>query len=137
MLITIGFGLLLVIGIVVFYGFYDYYYDNDFVGFIGIMFAIVGLIGLVTSGLVALMVKVNLDLDYEKMLNERNLIEYRLEQIEESGESGSYAEIQLYHDIIEYNKVVLTQKKWANNIWTNWFYNRKVAELELITVEVK
>lgn len=68
------------------------------------------------------------DLDYQNTLHEREVIEYRLDHMEENIVGNE----MLYNDIVEFNNMLRSQKKWANNPWTSWFNNEKIAALDYI-----
>lgn len=59
-------------------------------------------------------------------------LQLRLETIEDAYEDGNIISIQelnsIYNEIYNYNKYVKSYKHWANNIWTSWFYSKKVAD---------
>ena len=67
-------------------------------------------------------------------------LQQRLEKIEDASEDGNILSIQelnsIYAEIYSYNMSVRSYKHWANNIWTNWFYSKKVAN-ELKYIEIK
>ena len=68
------------------------------------------------------------DLDYQNTLHEREVIEYRLDHMEENITGNE----MLYNDIVKFNNMLRSQKKWANNPWTSWFNNKKIAALNYI-----
>lgn len=68
------------------------------------------------------------DLDYQNALHEREVIEYRLDHMSENITGNE----MLYNDIVEFNNKLRSQKKWANNPWTSWFNNKKIAALDYI-----
>ena len=67
---------------------------------------------------------------------EKNRIEYeslcqRYEIVTSEYEDVSKSDV--IKDIAEWNKNVYSEKHWANNPWTNWFYSKRVAdELKMI-----
>ena len=106
----------------------DGYFDEETFPLVG-MFVIGTL--LTISLAVVLIVRITRDVEYEKMLNEREIIEYRLELIEQD-ELDTYAEIQLYSDIVSYNRRIIDAQRWASNPWTSWFFNQKIADMDII-----
>jgi hypothetical protein len=65
------------------------------------------------------------------MLDERELIEYRIED-----KSGNFvSDGKLYNDIVEFNNSLRKVKEGANSPWTNWFYNDDIATIDYIEVE--
>lgn len=69
--------------------------------------------------------------DFEKVLYEKKTIEYRIEHQEDNIVGNEL----LYGDIVEFNNELRNTKYWANNPWTNWFNNDKVAQLGYIEYE--
>ena len=67
---------------------------------------------------------------------EENRIEYeslceRYEIVTSEYEDVSKSDV--IKDIAEWNKNVYSEKHWANNPWTSWFYSKRVAdELKMI-----
>lgn len=71
---------------------------------------------------------VNKDIDYQNAMYEREMLEYRIDNMEENIVGNE----MLYNDIVEFNNELRNVKKWANNPWTNWFYNKDVATIDYI-----
>lgn len=104
---------------------------HDILFNVGIPCVAVGLLlSLVSSG-IALGNAAYYDLDYQNALHEREVIEYRLDHMKENITGNE----MLYSDIVEFNNMLRSQKKWANNPWTNWFNNEKIAELDYIELD--
>ena len=62
---------------------------------------------------------------------EENRIEYeslceRYEIVTSEYEDASKSDV--IKDIAEWNKDVYSYKHWAYNLWTNWFYSKRVAD---------
>ena len=72
--------------------------------------------------------RISYDIDYQNALHEREVLEYRLDHKEDDFPGNE----MLYSDIVNFNNKLRSQKKWANNPWTNWFNNKKIAELDYI-----
>lgn len=71
------------------------------------------------------------DIDYQNMLDKRELIEYRIE-----GKGGNFvSDGRLYNDIAKFNNSLRKVKDGANSLWTNWFYNDDIATIDYIEVE--
>lgn len=98
---------------------------------VGITCTVVGLFLSLILGGVALGNAAYYDLDYQNALHKREVIEYRLDHMEEDITGNE----MLYNDIVEFNNMLRSQKKWANNPWTNWFNNEKIAELDYIELD--
>lgn len=90
------------------------------------------LIGTITTTFLLAVVICNLafsDIGYEDMSAERQMLEYRIEHCE-----NTIGNELLYSDVFEFNEKLRHSKKWRNCPWTNWFYNRKIAEMDYIDI---
>lgn len=125
MIIAILTFVLLVICIVLIY-LDNEYWDTEWVMAIGVILGFLSLITLITTITQILIVQIPRNLDYE-------LTQYERTQLIEQYEQGNqYA----YDSIIEFDKQLLSIKKWANNPFTNWFYNQRIAnEVDFILYE--
>lgn len=101
---------------------------HDILFNVGIPCVAAGLLLSLVSGGIALGNAVFYDLDYQNALHEREVIEYRLDHMSENITGNE----MLYSDIVNFNNKLRSQKKWANNPWTNWFNNEKIAALDYI-----
>lgn len=101
---------------------------NDYVVGLSIGVLIVACILFVTFLCLCGNIKINEDIEYQNTYYHRATLEYRLENIEKNNVGNEY----LYNDIVEFNNSLRSTKKWANNPWTNWFNNQKIAELDYI-----
>ena len=70
------------------------------------------------------------DIDYQNRLYEKEIIEYRIERIEENITGNE----MLYNDIVKFNNELRNIKKWANNPWTSWFNNQDIATIDYIEI---
>lgn len=87
--------------------------------------------GLTIFCLVAILkVQATSQIDYEKTLYQREVLVYRLENIENDVVGNEL----LYNEIIEFNNDLRTTKYYANNLWTNWFFNQKIAKIDYIEI---
>lgn len=77
-------------------------------------------------------IQIGKDIEYQNMLYKKEVIEYRIEQIDENVVGNEL----LYGDIVGFNNALRTTKKWANNPWTNLFWNDMVAEIDYIELPV-
>ena len=66
---------------------------------------------------------------YERMLYEKSILEYRLEN-----EINTVGNEMLYNDIVEFNKELRSTKYWSKNFWTNWYNNDLVANIDYIEI---
>lgn len=101
---------------------------NDGVEILSAGTLIVSLIMLVVAIALCGNEKLNGDIEYKNAYYQREVLEYRLENIEKNNVGNEY----LYNDIVEFNNSLRSTKKWANNPWTNWFNNQRIAELDYI-----
>ena len=89
------------------------------------------MIGAVTTLCAAILILINVvnyDVNYQNMLHTREILEYRIEHMEENITGNE----MLYNDIVEFNNELRSTKKWALNPWTNWFNNQDVASIDYI-----
>jgi hypothetical protein len=101
---------------------------RDACEFIGMLLIVMGIVaGLFTCGF-AISNAVTYDLNYQNALHEKEMLEYRIEHMEENITGNE----MLYNDIVEFNNELRNVKKWANNPWTNWFNNQGVASIDYI-----
>ena len=131
MIITlIGLGLL-VIGIVLAIihdrGHFSYNVRERIEGF-GFGAVIIG--GAITlCAIVFILINVsNYDVEYQNTLHKREMLEYRIEHMEENITGNE----MLYNDIVEFNNTLRNTKKWALNPWTDWFNNQDIASIAFI-----
>lgn len=72
----------------------------------------------------------NGDIYYQNKLYEKDVLEYRIDNISENITGNEL----LYNDIVRFNNELRSIKKWANSPWTNWFNNAKVASIDYIHI---
>ena len=132
MLVIIILSILLILGIIGIIGAVNCWFDDytDAIEFWSVMLSIISSISLIACLACIAIVQIPAKKDYEKALYEKQVLEYRLE-INESGIGNEL----LYHDIVEFNKELKDIKFYANNLWTNWFVNGYIAEIDYIEVE--
>lgn len=97
----------------------------------GLFLLVFGIAILFSCGAMILDMNVDKDIDYQNKLDERELIEYR---IEDKGRNF-VSDGKLYNDIVEFNNSLRKVKEGANSPWTNWFYNDDIATIDYIEVE--
>lgn len=104
---------------------------SDVVFGVGLSFVIVfGLVLFVLSGCI-IGVQVEKDVDYQNMLYRKEILEYRIEHMEDNVTGNE----MLYNDIVEFNNELRGIKKWASNPWTNWFNNGRIATIDYIELK--
>lgn len=72
---------------------------------------------------------ITLDLKYQQKLNERNAIVYALNSNYKPNNEN------LYLSVSNFNNSLIITKKFNKSLWTNWFVNDKIAELDYIDYE--
>ena len=122
MIITILGVLLLVVGIIM------ANIDSDLLGEFGFVGAIIGGFATFICIICILCVQTNKEVDYQNALYEKEVLEYRIENME----SDITGNEMLYNDIVKFNNGLRSAKKWANNSWTNWFNNKDIATIDYV-----
>lgn len=95
---------------------------------IGIILILIGIFAEIICAAGIVGNRISYDIDYQNALYEREVLEYRLDHREDDFPGNE----MLYSDIVNFNNKLRNQKKWANNPWTNWFNNEKIAALDYI-----
>ena len=109
------------------------YSARDIIRYIGVMCLLLGgIMGIVTGG-ISIGTAINADIDYEKTIYERDVLEYRLEHLSENMTGNEL----LYNDIVEFNNRLRHTKKWADSPWISWFFNQKIADIEYIELDLE
>jgi hypothetical protein len=75
------------------------------------------------------------DITTDNLIEQRNAIEYRLEQCDE--DTNIMVNGGVYNDMVEYNNTIRKYKKWSHNPWIGWFWADGPAELEYIALPNK
>ena len=104
---------------------------RDIIEFIGVFMVAIGIIvSFFTVGFI-IDNTTSYDVDYQNMLHKREMLEYRIEHMEENITGNE----MLYNDIVEFNNALRSEKKWANNPWTDWFNNKDIASIDFIKLD--
>ena len=127
-LITFG-TIMLIIGVRDTYNFS--WQTKDVLQNIGIMLTLIGIFAEIICVAGIIMNRIGYDIDYQNASYEREMLEYRLDHREDDFPGNE----MLYDDIVNFNNKLRSQKKWANNPWTNWFNNEKIAALDYIELD--
>ena len=128
------FMLLFIISLVIFVGGLFLLFVEDKFCFNGILYAIsvlttiIGSAALFVCSLFAIITVCTKNIQFEKATYEKEMLEYRLENQEENLVGGEL----LYNDILEFNNKLKSHKKYSKNLFTNWYYNDKIAEIDYI-----
>ena len=104
------------------------YKAQDIISYIGIVCLVLGSIFSIVTGGISIGTAINADINCEKAIYERDVLEYRLEQLDENMTGNEL----LYNDIVAFNNELRYTKKWADNPWTSWFFNQEIADIEYI-----
>lgn len=102
--------------------------DSDLLWGFGFVGAIIGGFATFICITCILCVQINKEVDYQNAIYEKEVLEYRIENME----SDITGNEMLYNDIVEFNNGLRSAKKWANNSWTNWFYNKDIATIDYV-----
>lgn len=98
--------------------------------FIGAILIILGAVCSFFTGVFIIDNVTSYELDYQNALHEKEMLEYRIDHIENNITGNE----MIYNDIVEFNNELRAVKKWANNPWTNWFNNKDIASLDYIEI---
>ena len=104
---------------------------NDLADFIGMLLVIFMSVGIIICGIGIISTQVNKEVTYQNKLHEKEMLEYRIDNIEEDVVGNE----MLYNDIVEFNNELRDVKKWANNPFTNWFYVKDVATIDYVELD--
>jgi hypothetical protein len=122
-------GVILLIVCIVCAVLYNRTYNDGFFG-ASILFGFIAVVTLIISIAITLGCQIDKQNHYEKVLYEKSVLEYRLEN-----NINTVGNEMLYNDIIEFNKYLKDVKLYANNFWTNWFNNDLVADIDYIEID--
>lgn len=104
--------------------------EFDWWGEIFFYIAIFSIIALVILTPMAIIENACADKFYTDLVEERELIEYRLEQID--NDKNLLVNGGTYEDLLDYNSTIRTYKTYSDNFWIGWLYADKIAELDYI-----
>ena len=122
MIITIICAIVLIVGIIL-YNILDV--DDHW---LHIVLTAFGATGIFICIIIIITVQIHAEEDYQNKLHEREVIEYRIKHTQDNIVGNE----MLYNDIVEFNNSLRSDKKWANNPWTSWFNNAKIASIDYI-----
>lgn len=104
--------------------------DTDNLFLPGIIFINVFGFAFLISSIIVSIVQIRKDLDFKNAQYEKQVLEYRLEHLEDNFVGGE----MLYSEIIDFNNDLRSCKKYSGNVWIGLFYNDKVATLDYILI---
>lgn len=100
----------------------------------GFVVAIVGILVAATMVCIIIFAHIGVDVTIEKNRIKYESLCKRYELITSEFEDVSKSDI--IKDITEWNLFVYSEKHWANNPWTNWFYSKRLADsVEMIEIK--
>lgn len=99
---------------------------------IGLILTVVGLILGILRTIAIIDVNVNKDIYYQNTLYEKEMLEYRIDNMEDNIVGNE----MLYNDIVEFNNELRSVKKWAYNPFTNWFYVKEIAAIDYVELDM-
>ena len=97
---------------------------------IGVMLIAMGIIGSAVAFCAIICNMSYHDLNYQNKLYEKEMLEYRVDHMAENMTGNE----MLYNDIVDFNKTLRAEKKWANSPWTNWFCNQDIAAMDYVSL---
>lgn len=130
MIVTLIFITMLIIGIALCLTYCNSKWAPGWFDSAGITCLIIGTAGTILSLAIILGNIAVVDINYDKKLAERQMLEYRIEHYE-----NTVGNELLYSDILKFNNDLRGTKRFANSPWLSWFNNWKIAELDYISVE--
>lgn len=89
-----------------------------------------GIVGIIFCIPIISVVQINRQIDYEECLYEKEVLEYRLEYKDEIVVGNEL----LYQEITDFNNKLRVTKRYANNLWVNWFFNQLIADIDYIDI---
>ena len=87
-------------------------------------------LGLIAVSVVVMCVHIPKERDYQNALYEKQVLEYRLDHIEDSIVGSE----MLYSEITDFNNRLRGCKYYSDSPWTGLFYNDKIAALDYIDI---
>lgn len=76
----------------------------------------------------AIAINARRDIDYQETYQQYIVLTERLET-----DNNNYH--LFYEDICTYNKAILEDRYWSDNLWVNWYHNGRIKDLPLIGEE--
>ena len=104
---------------------------DDWYGMIGLLLTVLAIFALVISSVIAMVIQIPKEKDYQQAVYERQVIEYRLENKDDNIVGNEL----LYKDIVEFNNNLRQHRRYADSFWIGIFLNDKIATIEYIEIE--
>lgn len=128
MLLIYSFGLAVIVGGVLLVVYVHGRHIPEIVGGLGAVFVTVMGVALICTGAAALVEETGEDQAYQETLYERQVLIYRIENKELSGNE------MLYTQIMDFNNKLRREKRWSANEWIGVMYNEKIATIDYIKI---
>lgn len=125
MIVTLLCVLVLVVGLVLYYIANRKQY-NIFIEFLGELFIVVGVITAVVCVSIIVITHAGTKAHIDSAKIEYYGLVKQVEML--SSEYEDVSKTEVINRVSDWNKMVYSEKYWSNNLWTNWFYNKKYAE---------
>jgi hypothetical protein len=103
---------------------------QDCIEILKITCLIIGGMATIVVGTLVLVNACNYDIEYKNAIHQREMLEYRIDRMEDNITGNE----MLYNDIVTFNNMLRSEKKWALNPWTSWFNNAKIATIDYIEI---
>lgn len=100
-------------------------------GVVGIGLVVCMGVGIALCAFSTISVQINKDVEYQNRLHEKEMLEYRIDNMNEDIVGNE----MLYNDIVAFNNELRQIKKWANNPFTNWFYVQEIATIDYVELD--
>lgn len=130
MLVLIMFAVTIVIGIALLLFFRIN--DNYALMVPGVVLLIVGVGAVIIASGFAIGVSVSKEKDYQNTLYEKQVLEYRLDHIEDDLVGNEV----LYQEIVDFNNKLRECKFYCDSPWIGLFYNDKIATIDYIEMPI-
>lgn len=105
-------------------------WDTDIGVILGIIGGVILGVAFIVISIIGIEVQCFEEQDYQQKLYERQVLEYRVSQIDENVTGNEL----VYADVVEFNNELRKCKLYHDSLWVGIFYNDKVATLDYIVI---
>lgn len=105
-------------------------WDTDVGVILGIIGGVILGVAFIVISIIGIKVQCFEEQDYQQKLYERQVLEYRVSQIDENVTGNEL----VYADVVEFNNELRKCKLYHDSLWVGIFYNDKVATLDYIVI---
>lgn len=92
-----------------------------------LIIGLLGAVSLIISLIAVFAVQTRTEIDTITTQHRQEELNYRLNRFKDG-----YEDEHLLSELIEWNDEVIAYKYFAENPWTSWFFNKKVADVESV-----